>query len=410
MSSSFYTMQIASVGGVFGLSFLVILTNAFFLRAWIQPFYSNWLIAGVIFLLPYGFGWMHIEWHAKKFNDSSSIQAILVQPFLPIEENMAFQTAIEARQFVLNEWKQILQTLPQYTKKNVDLIVLPEYVVPYGTFHPVFPVLLIQNMFKETFGEWVTPYLEEESPYIEWISTDKGWQQLVSNAYISQLLANIFNAHLVVGLEDNVYMDEEKSRVEAYSAAFHFRPNGDVPERYEKRILVPMGEYIPFEWCRSLAKKYGIQGSFTSGKSARVFAGPVPMGASICYEEMYGHLMRENRIQGAELLVNLTNDGWYPGSRLCQQHFDHARLRTVENGIALVRSCNTGITGVIDSMGRTIEVLKNQQADSLYVKIPLFHYLTFYTQWGDFTILGVAGGCILQSVFRKYFIKKKKQP
>jgi apolipoprotein N-acyltransferase len=154
-----------------------------------------------------------------------------------------------------------------------------------------------------------------------------------------------------------------------------------------------MGEYIPFTWCRQLAAQYGITGSFTCGKSAKVFKGPVPFGTSICYEEIYGHLMRQNRLLGAELLVNLTNDGWFPQSHLPKQHFDHARLRTVENGIPLVRACNTGITGAMDSFGRIIGVLgedpmeRQKIADSIRLDVPLYHYHTFYAQYGDLSVI-----------------------
>ena len=103
--------------------------------------------------------------------------------------------------------------------------------------------------------------------------------------------------------------------------------------------------------------------------------------------------MRENRVKGAELLVNLTNDGWYPNSLLPKQHFDHARLRTVENGIPLVRACNTGVTCAVDSLGRIVGVLgenevENQElADSILVELPLYHYSTFYSRYGDFLII-----------------------
>jgi apolipoprotein N-acyltransferase len=236
------------------------------------------------------------------------------------------------------------------------------------------------------------------------VSTSEGVRQWGSNAYIVQALANLFQAHVVIGLEDSVY--EANRRLEAYSAAFHFLPGNQPPTRYEKQILVPMGEYIPFHWCREMAASYGITGSFTCGRAAKVFQGPVPFGASICYEEIYGDLMRQNRLQGAKLLVNLTNDGWFPHSRLPKQHFDHARLRTVENGIPLVRACNTGITGAVDSLGRIIGVLGEDPlhaqdlADSLRLNIPLYHYQTLYMHFGDLPILGLSCLCLLGGLCR----------
>ncbi len=83
-------------------------------------------------------------------------------------------------------------------------------------------------------------------------------------------------------------------------------------------------------------------------------------------------------------------------SRLPQQHFDHARLRTVENGIALVRACNTGVTGAVDSLGRIIGVLDDGEnpvewrSDSLHLYVSTYHYLTPYSLWGDKFILGIS--------------------
>ena len=167
-----------------------------------------------------------------------------------------------------------------------------------------------------------------------------------------------------------------------------------------------MGEYIPFSFAKGLAEAYGLTGSFTHGKEAKVFNGKIKMGLSICYEETYGHMMRENKHKGAEILLNLTSDIWYPNSRLIYQHFDLARLRTVENGIPLLRACNTGITAGIDSLGRvTAQLGKDGQnieaiSDSLRVAVPLYSYNTLYTYYGDWLIVGISlfaiGFCFYQ--------------
>ena len=395
LTGSLYSMQLASVVGLYGLSFWVILTNLLFLRAWVQP--KNWInycVVTATALFPYLFGWGHLYFHNASFNqDHRKLAVVLVQSALPIEENLSFQSADEARDFVLNEWFQVLVTLKKQVGKKIDLIVFPEYLVPYGTFHHIFSLTEVQQLFQEVFGKVAFPYPPEESSYVAsfWLN-NYGKEEFVSNAYIAQTIANFFHSDVVIGLEESHYENERKSI--SHSSAFHFIPETiKLPERYDKQVLVPMGEYIPFVWCRALAARYGITGSFTPGISAKIFDGPVPFGASICYEEMYGDLMRENRVKGAELLVNLTNDGWYPNSLLPKQHFDHARLRTVENGIPLVRACNTGVTCAVDSLGRIVGVLgenevENQElADSILVELPLYHYSTFYSRYGDFLII-----------------------
>lgn len=112
--------------------------------------------------------------------------------------------------------------------------------------------------------------------------------------------------------------------------------------------------------------------------------------------------MRENSQKGAHLLVNLTNDGWYPRSTLPQQHLDHARLRTVENGLPLLRACNTGITTALDSHGRTIAALDNSEEapGALQVDVPLHRYRTLYSRTGDALIVLLSGFCLI--FFRKF--------
>jgi len=220
----------------------------------------------------------------------------------------------------------------------------------------------------------------------------------VNNAFWLQSLSNIFDAPVIAGLEDVDDMTHLSRNY--YSAALYFIPscaNCLIPERYEKRVLVPLGEYIPFTFCQQLAIKYGVTGSFTKGEKAKIFTHPkTPFGVSICYEETFGHVMRENRLGGAKMLVNLTNDGWFPNSTLTKQHFDHARLRSIECGIPLVRACNTGITGGFDSLGRVVAILENSDqqheslSDSLLINVPTYTYDTLYSKHGDHLILAVS--------------------
>ncbi|MBA3722312.1 MAG: apolipoprotein N-acyltransferase [Parachlamydiaceae bacterium] len=397
LTGSIYSMQFASIGGVFLLSFWVVITNLSLLRMWLYNFRWSYVAAAIVIsFFPYVFGFIHLSNHlSKQEKENATISALLVQPADPIEESMGFKSADEARQFVLDEWKHMLELTSGFNGSKIDLIVFPEYAVPYGTYYPVFSYSEVKKIFKDLFGDkYLSALPPLEDPYAANIDTHKGPQWLVSNAFFPQALANIFQADVIVGLEDSIYVKNKKD--EAYSSAFHFSPNNQLQKRYEKRVLLPMGEYIPFEFCRDIAAKYGIQGSFTCGTEAKVFNGKILYSPSICYEEAFGHLMREGRAKGAEIIVNLTNDGWYPNSMLPQQHFDHARLRTVENGIPLARACNTGLTGAVDSLGRIVatlgdgSVVSQSTPGALRVEIPTYHYATLYTWWGDFFVIGMS--------------------
>src|SRR5262249_32659659 len=159
--------------------------------------------------------------------------------------------------------------------------------------------------------------------------------------------------------------------VEYYTAAHHFSPWQDKVGRYEKRVLVPLAEYMPFKWCESLAKAYGIVSFYTPGKEAKVFEGFLPFAASICYEETFPDLIREGRLKGAEAFVNITNDNWYPNSKLPRQHFDHGKLRAIENGVPLFRACNSGVTTAVDSLGRICGRLEAAKG-ALFVEVPSY--------------------------------------
>ncbi len=393
LTGSIYPLQTASLWGIFGLTFWVTAVNLLVLRTWLYP--SSWMAKGALasmVLFPYLFGVAHIAYHESanlRQGPPRTLTAVLVQPYSPVENQGAFSTPERAVSYVLGQWQHILQLAARYRGEKVDMVVLPEYMVPFGTYWTVYPLQAVKNLFVATLGpDSLSTLPDLEAPDAQPIDTPSGKGWYVSNAYLAQAVANAFHAGVVVGLQDDDEMDD--GSINVYSAAFHFCPGGAERCRYEKQVLVPMGEYIPFSLVRDLAARYGILASFTPGAGAKVFkCDETPFGISICYEETFGHLMRENRSLGADLLVNVTNDGWYPNSRLSQQHFDHARARTVEMGIPLIRSANTGVTGAIDSLGRVVAVLEKEQAPlidgpgAIKVEVPLYHYSTLYTHLGD---------------------------
>lgn len=409
LSGSLFSLQMASLGGIYMLSLWVMLTNLLCLRIWQNPLKTGFIIWLASVIAPYAFGYFQLSTHLEAANSSEKVSAVLVQTAFPIEEAIEFPNAQAALNFVEDEWLKILSVLKKQHGKKIDLIVLPEYVVPYGTFYPVFRFEHVKQAFQDILGKeslLSLPELEDHLAYA--LETDQGHTWMVNNAFWVQALADVFQADVVVGLEDRDQISAKE--YSCYSSAFLFVPGTAHIERYEKRILVPMGEYIPFSFCRQLAASYGVTGSFTCGTEAKVLPSRrLPIGPSICYEETYGHLMRDNRIKGAEMLVNLTNDGWYPHSQLPFQHLEHARLRTVEMGIPLIRSCNTGITCAIDSLGRTVSMLEDDQdhADSLFVEVPRYHYTTLYTYTGDWLVLGLSCLALLLALGSFLFFQSK---
>lgn len=421
LTSSIYGMQMASLGGVFLLSFWVIFVNLLAIKAWAASSKLSiavWLTAAFV---PYAYGAVHLYTHQNAFTkheeaEKDPFNAVLVQTAFPIEESLPFWDTKKMISFVFGEWNQILKMTKKHLGKPVDLIVFPEFTVPYGTYNAIFPFQAMKASVEREYGKDALNALPPlAAPLALQRETKEGAAWFVSNAYWLQAISNIFQSHIIIGLED---ADEGNGEGRKYfSAAQYFQPSfsllknqheAEVPvQRYEKRVLVPMGEYIPFTFCQKLAAEYGIQGSFTCGEEAKVMGHPkVPFGISICYEETFGHIMRESRQKGAKMLVNLTSDVWYPNSRLTKQHFDHARLRTVENGIPLIRACNTGITGGFDSLGRVVAVLGENYwdaewvADSIHFTVPQYTYATLYSRTGDLLIVVIS---IFAILFRLWY-------
>jgi apolipoprotein N-acyltransferase len=404
------TLQVASIAGVFGMSFLVFFTNTLLYRLYLlyrQGFSLRTPALTYLSVLgfPYIFGAGHLMIHLPKLEqagiDKPMVNVLLVQTAFSVNEVIDLKDPLSTLSYTFSKWKRILGILKEKQEHKLDLIVFPEYVVPYGTYYPVFPLSSVQLEFRKAFGESILKTLPEKEMHLAApIETESGNFWMVNNAYWMQGISNIFDAEIVAGLEDTEDFFDKPS--ETYVSAMIFFPKSNHIERYEKRVLVPLGEYIPFEFCRNMARNYGVASSFTPGKKAKVIAGRcVPYGLSICYEETYGHLMRDNRLDGAEMLVNITNDFWYPNSRLPKQHFDHARLRAVEMGIPLVRSANTGVTGAFNCLGEIIGTLgldadsPEDVSDALFVRIPRYSYSTIYTYTGDLLPLSLAWGVLL---------------
>jgi len=387
LADSSLSIQFASLFGVYGLSFWVIFVNLFAVFAWTT--WKTRTVWAMLAIFPYLFGWGHQWWVEKHVPIEKMISAALVQTAILPEQKDRFAHRSEAFIPLLNQWERICQELQQ--DRPVDLIILPEAAVSMGAHRPLYPMNLLTEFWIEQFGK---NSLSDLPPWVRGKAT---------NAYIAQGLANHFNSHVIVGFDDQ---DGRKK----YNAAFHFQPNNGPSQRYEKRILVPIGEYVPFPnlpgLTRFLVEQFGIGDSFDIGTEAKLFFSPLPIGVSICLEETYGELVRDLRLKGARLLVNVSNDVWFPGSSLPQQHFQHGRIRAAENGVYVLRSCNTGVTGGVDCFGDVIAALPPSESEisTLYLNFPLRSFQTLYTWWGDGVIL------ILSACFTFLWFWKKKLP
>ena len=160
-------------------------------------------------------------------------------------------------------------------------------------------------------------------------------------------------------------------------------PSGDVVDRYDKMFLVPFGEFVPplFSFVNRITQEAG---DFTPGKRVVVFPfGGHHLGAFICYESAFPHLVRRFALGGADVLANLSNDGYFGHSAAREQHLKLVRMRAVENRRWIVRVTNDGITAVVDPTGRITARLPMYSEQVARVQYGYVHDLTFYTRHGD---------------------------
>ena len=172
--------------------------------------------------------------------------------------------------------------------------------------------------------------------------------------------------------------------------------NGTTGGRYDKIHLVPFGEYVPLPgWLRRIAgvgKLVQDVGDFVPGTRAVLFElGGHRFGTMICYESIFPGLARQEVADGAEWLVNQSDDSWYGTSSAAAQGLMMARMRAIENRRWMLRDTDDGITAVIDPYGRVTARLPRAQAAALEAGFAARSGLTFYTRHGDWLAAACAG-------------------
>ena len=175
-----------------------------------------------------------------------------------------------------------------------------------------------------------------------------------------------------------------------YNSAMVYSAGGGYVGRYDKIHLVPFGEYIPFQNLLSFAHKLtGRVSSFSRGTTRQSFLLGAPgvephrYGIFICYESVFADEVRLFALHGAEVLVNISDDGWYGDTSAPWQHLNMVRMRAIENDRWILRDTNNGVTAAIDPYGRVRQSIPRHQVDALAARFGFREHLTFYTAQGD---------------------------
>jgi apolipoprotein N-acyltransferase len=202
-------------------------------------------------------------------------------------------------------------------------------------------------------------------------------------------LARMARAYLLVGVVAHT------AEGAPLNSAVLVSPQGAEVSRYDKVNLVPFGEFVP--WPFGFAKHISTEvGDFAAGRRVVVSpAGSHRIGTFICYESVFPNFVRKFAASGAEVLFNISNDGWFGKSAARWQHLEIVRMRAAENRRWILRATNDGITATIDSAGRLRGTLPLYVAATSYTGFDYESSQTVYTRWGDWFPLVCAAGALL---------------
>ena len=350
--------RIATVTGVYGLSFEIMVVNTALAAAFLvqREKRKMLLFAGISAAIVLQVGQL-----ISVPTVSSDRVAVLSQANVPILEGADW-----TREYYSDTLRDLsaVSLSPPNPKQHADLIVWPESPAPFYVSDP---------FFRDAIGG----------------------------------VARQANSWVLVGSIGTRNASETPDHItRMFNSAALVKPSGEWVASYDKVHLVPFGEYVPFKRLFSFAGGLTKEvGDFSQGTSrAPLEADGSKLGVFICYESIFPDEVRQFAAQGAQVLVNISNDGWYGDSGAYAQHLKQARMRAVENSLWLLRDTNTGVTASIDPYGRVVAQVPRKIRTALPAPYALSDVTTFYTRHGDwfaYVCAIISIGALLPLPFRK---------
>lgn len=358
-------MLLVPVTGVYGASFYIAAVNAAFVVAFVSSGRRRKLAVSIFaaaIAIP-----LLGNLRAPVVAPKPTHEAVLVQQNIPIADGV---------QWTAEYFDQTIAAVAEVSR-------IPRAATPANG-----PRLLI-------WPESPAPFYVNDPKFRHWVSTVAADQ----------------NAFLIAGSVGMKATGNANNDYEIYNSATLIAPSGEFIDRYDKVHLVPFGEYVPFKKILFFANELTREVSnFTPGARRNVLTlaavpaaaehkhhpgmempPPAPVtqpagtkaGVFICYESIFPDEVRQFARHGAEVLVNISNDGWYGNSGAIDQHLAMARMRALENRRWVLRATNTGVTASIDPYGRIVARAPRNVRTSLAAPYSLVSEQTVYTRWGD---------------------------
>ncbi|TNF47331.1 apolipoprotein N-acyltransferase [bacterium] len=354
-----------------------------YLRSWIPaPF--PWLLLGSAF------------WKSSLIRPFYSVGGVYSLSFLAVAANVLIWQALTA--MFSTHRRAAGHAIGSLAAIGIIVLTAGFLVVPeYGSERTT--VAVVQGNFPQEI-KWQESVREETlATYID--MTDKAVAQRVdltvwpetavpfyfqSEEELAGDLRDFVNekgVHLIFG--SPAFMVRE-GEILFYNSAYHLEPDGE-EERYDKVILVPFGEYVPFSRILPfLARLVPGEGEFATGGLQEPFRTPFRTGTLICFEMTFPHLSRRQVSQGAQILVNITNDGWFGSTWGPYQHLAVSAIRAAENGVPVIRAANTGVSAVFDARGRLMTSMGLFERGFIKSEISVGGSGTIYTKTGDWIV------------------------
>jgi apolipoprotein N-acyltransferase len=289
-----------------------------------------------------------------------------------------------------------------------DLIVWPETAYPFGfiTVDPATGPAELGSQVRRVGDRIVLADWMDKKEKV-----DEHLHALTDSAGVPMLVGSLHYDHRPGGLGK-------------YNAAILFEPAVRTVHSYNKIHLVPFGEYIPFvdalPWLKIFTPyRDGYVPSLTFGSEPLVLPlGPYRMAVAICFEDTVPHVIRRffHEIPDGkpqpDLLINLSNDGWFHGSEELDMHLAVSVFRTIEHRVPLARAVNTGISALIDGNGEIRDTLPRQTESVLNVSVPLDDRTSNYTALGDWlglSCLAITIGLVPMGYLRPRLSRRLRQ-
>lgn len=339
-------MQFAEFTGVYGVSALVIFVNLVIFTLFSDPQARRRLLVLLVLILVGSLSlwgmWRRSQLAALP--STHNLRVGLIQGNIPQDTkwNANFQEETMVR------YEQLTR---QAVSQGAELVIWPETAAPFYFQSPLPPSM---------------PDREKEEEYRE---------RLLH-------LATELRTPILFG---NPAFKIEGGQVSMFNRAYLISSTAEVLGSYDKIQLVPFGEYVPFHNLLFFLDKLVVGiGDFAAGTTTTVFALPqAKFGVLICYEGIFPALTRRFIAQGAELLVNITNDAWFGRTSAPYQHLVMEAVRAIENRVPLVRAANTGFSAVIGIDGQIQSRTNLYETASLVENIAWPQVSSFYARYGD---------------------------